>query len=176
MFILSNYAYFSGFLGFFLLGYLLGRVRMDPKWILPIWLLIPVWAGLETLFMHSQTKALKVMPDQWFDTLTVLVAPYTVLMFLGLKGLGERIQAGLSESSKWPRIFEALSHASFGIILIHVVVLEYMYNGVGSFHLAPYDFHPALSVPIVSIVGYLICLGLVYILQKIPLVREIVPE
>jgi surface polysaccharide O-acyltransferase-like enzyme len=171
---LAQLGYFSGFTGYFLLGYLLGRRNFDRKWILAIWLLLPLWAGAETYLMYRETKANKFMDDLWFDTLTIHVAPYTVLMFIALKGWGVRIQEKLAATSKLPAILEALSRASLGIILIHVAVLEVMYQGVGSFHLAPYDFHPALSVPIISIVSYAVCFAIVYLLQRIPFVKYIV--
>lgn len=172
---LMNYAFFSSFIGYFLLGHLLGRRALDWKWILAAWMLIPLWAAAETYFQYSQTRAFKSMQDQWFDTLTVLVIPYTVLCFIAFKGVGERIQRSLKESSRTPAIWETLSRASFGIILIHVFVLEVMYEGVGRFHLAPFDFHPALAVPVVSVVGYIICFAIVYVVQRIPFLRAILP-
>lgn len=171
---LSQLGYFSGFTGYFLLGYLLGRRDLDWKWTLAIWLLIPLWAAGETWLMYRETKIEKFMDDLWFDTLTIHVAPYTALMFIALKGLGQRIQSRLSAGSRAPAVWEALSRASLGIILIHVAVLEIMYQGIGGFHLAPYDFHPALSVPIISIVSYIISFGLVYLIQRIPLLKHTV--
>jgi surface polysaccharide O-acyltransferase-like enzyme len=172
---LMNYASFSGFIGYFLLGYLLGRLKLDSKWILAAWILIPLWVAAETYFQYSQTRALKAMQDQWFDTLTVMVIPYTLIMFVALKGLGEHVQSRLSPTSRVPGFWEAQSRASYGIILIHVVVLQVMYAGINGFHLAPFDFHPALAVPVVSIVGYIVCFGIVYVVQKIPILRSIVP-
>lgn len=173
---LTRLTYFSGFLGFFLLGYLLGRRDLDRKWTLAAWILLPIWAGAETYLMYRDVHANKLMNEQWFDTLTIHVAPYTALMFIALKGLGQRIQSRLAESSKVPVMWESLSRASLGIILIHVVVLEYMYTGFGGFHLAPYDFHPLLSVPVISVAGYAVCYGLVWVMQKIPLLRDTVPS
>lgn len=173
---LSNVGYFSGFIGLFLLGYLLGRRALDSKWLIPLWILILIWAGVETFFMYSQTRVQKVIQDQWFDTLTVMVVPYTILMFIALKALGERVQSRLSAHSKIPALFETLSRASLGVILIHVIILELMYAGVGNIHLGPMDFHPALSVPIVSIVGYAVCFGIVNLAQRIPFVRAILPS
>ncbi|MBV6395631.1 MAG: O-acetyltransferase WecH [Anaerolineales bacterium] len=171
---LTQFGYFSGFIGFFLLGYLLARFNLAPKWIAAICFLLPLWAAAETWGFHRLTRIEKVMPEQWFDTLTVFVVPYTALMFLALKGLGQRIQARLAASSKVSAVWEALSRASLGIILIHVFVLEIMYKGFGDIHLAPYDFNPALSIPIVSIVSYLICFTLVYAIQRVPILKNIV--
>lgn len=173
---LMNYAFFSGFIGYFLLGYLLGRLKLDPKWILLAALLIPLWAIAETYFQYSQTRAARSMQDQWFDTLTVMVIPYTVLCFIALKGWGERLQGSLKDSSRAPAVWEALSRASFGIILIHVFVVETIYTGVGGFHLAPTDFHPALSIPIISIFAYVICFAVVHVAQRIPFVRALLPS
>jgi surface polysaccharide O-acyltransferase-like enzyme len=173
---LTQYAYFSGFIGLFLLGYLLGKRDFDRKWVILAWILLPLWAGAETYAMYRDVKVNKIMSDQWFDTLTIYVAPYTVIMFVALKGLGIRIQNRLAADSKVPVIWEALSRASLGIILIHVFVLEYMYNGIGGFHLAPYDFHPLLSVWVVSLVSYAVCFAIVYLLQRIPLIRHVVPS
>ena len=173
---LTQFHYFNGFIGFLLLGYLLGRLNLDRKWILAAWILLPLWAAAETFGLYQQTRAAKFMDDTWFDTLTIFVAPYVVLCFIALKGLGQRIQSKLAAVSRLPAIVESLSRASLGIILIHVFVLEYMYTGVGGLHLAPDDFHPALSVPLVSVVGYLVCYAIVFALQKIPLLRDTVPS
>lgn len=172
----TQYAYFSGFIGFLLLGHLLGKLQLDRRWLPVLLLLLPLWAAGETYGLYQQTRATKLMNDQWFDTLTIFVTPYVVLSFLALKELGLLIQQKLADNSKFGMWLERLSRASLGVILIHVVVLEYMYSGVGGLHLAPYDFHPVLSVPIVSIVGYLICFVIVFFMQKIPLLRDVVPS
>ena len=172
---LMNFGAFSGFIGLFLLGHLLGRRTLDRKWYLMAWLLVPLWTIFETWFMYSQTRALKAMQDQWFDTLSILVVPASILAFIALKGWGEHLQRSLKESSRAPAIWETLSRASFGIILIHVFVVEAMYIGIGGVHLAPMDFHPALAIPLVSIVAYLICFAIVYVVQKIPFLRAILP-
>ncbi|MEW5939262.1 MAG: acyltransferase [Chloroflexota bacterium] len=173
---LTQFPYFGGFIGFLLLGYLLGKRDLSPKWILAAWILLPLWAGAETYSLYYQTKVNKLMNDAMFDTLTVYVTPYVLLSFLALKGLGQRIQANLAPGSRIPGLIETLGRASLGVILIHVFVLEYMYEGIGGIHLAPYDFHPALSVPVVSVVGYAICFAIVYVMQKIPLLRDTVPS
>jgi surface polysaccharide O-acyltransferase-like enzyme len=173
---LTQFAYFGGFIGFLLLGYLLGMRQVAAKWIRVAWVLLPLWAAAETYGLHAQTRSTKLMNDAWFDTLTVFVTPYVILSFIALKGLGHRIQVNLGAGSKFPAFLETLSRASLGVILIHVIVLEYMYTGIGRFHLAPYDFHPALSIPVVSVVGYFTCFIIVYVMQKIPLLREVVPS
>jgi surface polysaccharide O-acyltransferase-like enzyme len=173
---LTQFLYFGGFIGFLLLGYLLGKRDLPPKWTLAAWILLPLWAAALTAILYAQTKAAKVMNDAMFDTLTVYITPYVALSFLALKGLGQRIQLNLASGSRLPAVIETLGRASLGVILIHVFVLDYMYAGIGGIHLAPYDFHPAVSVPVVSVVGYLICFALVYVMQKIPLLRDTVPS
>jgi surface polysaccharide O-acyltransferase-like enzyme len=69
-----------------------------------------------------------------------------------------------------------LSRLSFGVILIHIFVREVMYEGIAGFHLAPYDFHPIISIPIVAIVMYAISCLLVAIIQRIPILRYVVPS
>ncbi len=173
---LTNLGYFGAFIGFLLLGYLLGKRDLDRKWVIAAWILLPLWAAAETFGIYREARLTDLMNDRWFDTLTVFVTPYVILSFIALKGLGQRIQSKLSENSKVPAAWEALSRASLGVILIHVFVLENMYNGIGGFHLAPYDFHPILSVPVVSLVGYAICFGIVWLMQRIPFLRDTVPS
>jgi surface polysaccharide O-acyltransferase-like enzyme len=171
---LTQFGYFSGFLGYFLLGYLLGNRKVDWKWTILFWGIIPVWAAAETYGMYRTTRIEKFMSDQWFDTLTVFVVPYTTVMFLALKGVGIKIQDHLKENSRLPKILEAFSRASLGIILVHVFILENLYKGVAGFHLAPYDFHPVLSIPLISIIAYFICFIIIFIAQKIPVVKYFV--
>jgi surface polysaccharide O-acyltransferase-like enzyme len=93
-----------------------------------------------------------------------------------LKDLGIRIQNRLAAGSRWPVWLEKVSRLSLGVILIHIFVQEVMYKGIGGFHLTPMDFHPILSVPIVSIVMYALSCLLVAILQRIPILRYVVPS
>jgi surface polysaccharide O-acyltransferase-like enzyme len=173
---LGGLGYFSSFLGPFLLGYLLGKKDIGRKWVVAAWILIPLTVAAETAYLYFQTDADKFMNDAWFDSLAINISFYGCCLYLTLKDLGLRLQAKIKAGSTLPVWLERLSRLSFGVILIHIFVRDVMYEGFAGFHLAPYDFHPILSVPIVSIVMYVISCLLVNLLQRIPIIRNIVPS
>jgi surface polysaccharide O-acyltransferase-like enzyme len=101
----------------------------------------------------------------WYTRINIVLMSFSA--FILLKGIGERItheRAGL-----W---FRRFAEASFGIYLIHAMVLIYLKRaGINAFS------GPAIiSVPAVSILGLLISWGMVAILQRIPMIREIAPS
>jgi surface polysaccharide O-acyltransferase-like enzyme len=173
---IGGLGYFSGFLGSFLLGYLLGKKEISRKWVIAGWILIPLTIAAETIYLYVQTDTDRFMNDAWFDSLAINVVFYTFWVYIVLKDLGIRIQNKIKADSKLPIWLEKLSRLSFGVILIHILVREVMYEGIAGFHLAPYDFHPIISIPIVAIVMYAISCLLVAVMQRIPILRYVVPS
>lgn len=90
----------------------------------------------------------------------------------------------LVKSIKWDRVFakkqdffvkgiETLSRASFGIYLLHFIILnELVRSGIGVLKV---DAPSILRVPITDITVFSISFVVIYLLRKIPLVKKIVP-
>jgi surface polysaccharide O-acyltransferase-like enzyme len=66
------------------------------------------------------------------------------------------------------------SRASFGIYLIHMMVIGWMTNNppFNALFASTMDW---LVIPVLTLVGYVISFAFVFVIQKIPVVRSLVP-
>lgn len=77
---------------------------------------------------------------------------------------------------KIEKVITVIAEASMGIYLIHPMLLYYIRNGVfGVFLLSPSFLSPIVSVPLVTALLFVVSLIIVITMQKIPLIRKIVP-
>jgi surface polysaccharide O-acyltransferase-like enzyme len=67
------------------------------------------------------------------------------------------------------------SSTSFGIYLVHMIVLELLSSGVLGFTLGPTAFHPLLAIPLTSLVVFLGSLTLSLLIQASRWTRWMIP-
>ncbi|MGM0805767.1 MAG: acyltransferase [Bacillota bacterium] len=160
---------FWGFTGYFLLGYLLAKHSLSKKIRILIYmggligLLITIFG---TYFATSSKGALDIF---WIDYL----APNTVLVSTAIFVL---FKHAYTFKSSFVSSFAA---ASFGIFLIHPVFLTLykssIFQELFGFALHSRTIHVMFGVPVTFIVVTLSSYIAVVILQKIPIVKNIVP-
>ena len=88
--------------------------------------------------------------------------------FLLLKDLGQR-------QERTCNAVKALSAESFGIYLIHILVIDLLRRGFFGFRLFSWIAPPAYMIPLTALVVYLVSFGIIFLLRKIPVVRLLVP-
>lgn len=148
---------------YFLLGSYL--VRFPPKKPLRISLYASaVISYLFTIGVIIFTQTHPGSMEQPFDfALTDLLM--TAAIFLLFK-------QGISDSSsKSHRFFRLLSVSSFGIYLVHPFVIDALEFHAG---LTTLSFSPVLSVPVLTLLVFLISLGITIVLRKIPVLKTYV--
>lgn len=159
--------FFTEYIGYFLIGYLLGRVSISTRtaWLSAV---VFVAAGSYTMFATynlSNQAGDYVSYYQWYLTLNAAVA--SISAFILFRKIGEAIQN--ERFGMWLRRF---AQASFGIYLIHVfflIVLKRM--GFDAFSGPAYISVPALSLT-VTLISWLV----IAIIQKIPILKEVAPR
>jgi surface polysaccharide O-acyltransferase-like enzyme len=67
-----------------------------------------------------------------------------------------------------------LSRASFGIYLAHVIVMAQFF-AVPPFSLLPQIGSNIYMIPLLGLLGFILTFVLIFILQKIPILKKIVP-
>lgn len=67
--------------------------------------------------------------------------------------------------------FISLAECSFGIYLIHPVIMNLLYKVIG---LQPIMFNPVVSIPLFCVAFILPCHLTVWLMKKIPVVRQLV--
>ncbi len=165
------------FLGHFLFGALFKRVQLRLRKEHLLALAGVLAAGVYTT-AYLTYKFTRGRPDhsldEWFYA---YYSPNVVLMsaisFVLLFAIFSRPQLQCL-----PIVAPLLRHigaTSFGIYFTHVILLECLGTGVFGYPLTATTFHPSLSIPLLTLIVVLTCAALLYFVQKIPVVRYLVP-
>ena len=165
--------YVSGFLGYFVAGYFLGRLDFSTKqiWIAVGVLILVVIA--KTLWAYSLTADGGKFDTNLFEYLTWHLVVSSFAGFITLKGLALYLEKWVSPSIE--KIVLIISGATFGIYLIHPKVLELLETGALGFQLSTSSTHPLLAIPLTVLATFLLSFVVIYLLQRIPLIKLSVP-
>ena len=157
--------FFTGYIGYFVLGYYLGKRDYSRFQLI-------VAAGVFLLGLFATfagihiTKQIEPYIDYFerYLSLNVIVMAAAGFVLLSRAKIGGGLQ----------KFIEPQSRASFGIYLIHVMVLGWMMNHApfNAWYASTADW---LVIPALTIAGYIISFVIVFVMQKIPVVRSLVP-
>lgn len=155
----------AGYAGYYLLGYLLGRSEFTraQSWGFALLFAFMCVSDVAMIYLSSVID----YHTQYFgDYLSINIVLMSVSAFALLKrvSVGDRINALLAP----------LGRASFGIYLIHVIVLDAL-MGVDVFAALSSAGNSLYMIPLLGLLVFLISFSIVYVLQKIPFLRMIVP-
>jgi surface polysaccharide O-acyltransferase-like enzyme len=161
-----------GFVGFFVFGYLLGGATLSRGRIV-----LSMLIGLLGLLATFTGTYLLTSSSGQFDgffyefvSLNVILASGAAFLLLRRMAEAKPFMA-LSVHA----VTRALAVSTFGIYLVHVIVIEMLSDWIPFLHINPFMGNAIWSVPLVSVVVFLISFLIVRILQKIPLLKSIVP-
>ncbi len=163
-----EFPFLSGYIGYFVLGFFLAGIPLTPKFLFLLSLVF-VASFIFTFFaIYFGMQSVKY--DQFYEQyLSLNVILMSSSAFLLLKSINDFIP---ESSKKW---LVPLSGASFGIYLLHVLVMDLF-----EIYLPP--ILPFLKtgstlfvMPVVGVSAFLLCLVIILIVQKIPLAKYTVP-
>ncbi len=158
----------SGYVGYYIIGYLLAKVNLSRRGqilsALGIIIAIAVTFFGTNLF-SDDASPLKFYLYSYFSPPTVMAA---LCGFLLLKYLGQH----LGQASKIIRI---ISNTSFGIYLTHIFIIELLRKGTFGFRLYSWMGPSWYMIPITAIAVFFISFTIVFVLQKIPIIKLLVP-
>jgi surface polysaccharide O-acyltransferase-like enzyme len=162
------------YVGFFILGHYLRDVTVPGKRVLPLLMLIVGSLIFTQIITNSLTRAMDGTFDNFFvlnDSFNLVIA--AVCLFIFLKSLDYdrifRVLPFLRTIIMW------ISTCSLGIYFIHVMIIELLASGRLGFKLDALAFQPLLAIPLTSILVMGLSILFVSLLQRIPIVRNIVP-
>ncbi|MFA6151832.1 MAG: acyltransferase family protein [Chitinophagaceae bacterium] len=158
-----DFSYFSGYLGYFVLGYYLSVKKFQSRRIISLSIAGFVLGNLITFFGTAYLTRKSGEPIQYFyENMTINILLVSVSFFMFFKNVV------LRKTRFSALCINFLNRYSYGIYLVHVLFLmllaEYKISGEST--------HPSIGIPIVV----LICLTLssitVYLVNKIPVVGK----
>jgi surface polysaccharide O-acyltransferase-like enzyme len=175
---LTNYDYkvgielyfFTGYVGYYVLGYYLTAVEFSKKEkrLLYIMSMVCVVTTMIGTFILSKIKGTYV--DDFNDFLFPNIIMMTIGVFVFIKSIDwERI---IKRDSGINKFILDMSALSFGIYLIHLLVLELLQNY--------YKFdaritNPLISIPFVSMVIMVISYIVIKFMKRLPIIEKFVP-
>jgi len=151
-------SYFSGFLGYLILGYYLSLLKFSSKWkksYSVLLLLMGIAITVIGTFRYSTGKG--SFNPLFYGFLTPNVLLTSVGLFMLINNFSFK-----SATPEYLRNF--LCRYSFGIYLVHVVVLSELNKaGLNCFYI-----HPAVGITLTTIVCLFISGVLVYVVSRLP--------
>ena len=165
--------YISGFLGYYIAGYYLGRREYSVKVIGIAAALIVLSVVGKTIWAYSLTADGGKFDTNLFDYLKWHVILLSLVGFIVFKNAALFIEQRISPAVE--QILVTVSKATFGIYLVHIMVLRFMNDGIFGFRLYTDSFHPLFAIPVTALISFIISFAIIYPLKKIPLLNKIVP-
>lgn len=160
-----EYYFLNGYVGYFIFGYLAGRLQFTRthKLIAAMVFLVNLILTLMGFYFLDLYDIKSQYLDSYLSVNIVLMSASLFVMFTETH-VPDRLYSSVS----------LLSRASFGIYLVHVLVMTEFFslplfsslNLIGS---AEY------MIPLLGLLSYILSLLLVVVLQKIPILKYIVP-
>lgn len=157
---------FTGYVGYFLLGYYLHKYSMNILWKIVIYelgicsVIITIFGG--QYFVVEENRAFNLFFGN--HMITTFFEGMAIVVFIKSNKYIEKMNINPLRSKK----IITLSSLTFGMYLIHDMVLK-LFTKVGFTTLS---FNPILSIIILVIAVFIISAVLVYILKKIPLINK----
>ena len=162
----------TGFVCFLILGYLLGEITLTRGrvvWSVVIWMLATF---VTTLGTYVLTRNSGEFDGFFYDFVSLNVILASAAAFLLLRWMSE------TEPLNFLRVqgtVRSLALSSFGIYLIHIIVIEILSGWLPGVQIDTAMGHALWSIPLLSTLVFSLSYFAVRILQHIPLVKRIVP-
>ena len=156
--------FLGGFVAYFVLGYYLNNVEVSKKSRYCIYVLMVLSRVFTVMVTHTLSMEDGVANTEWLGYLlpTTYIAVCGVFLFFKYE------LSRIKFSDKMIKVIMHLSKMSFGIYLVHVIVISIIVeNGISTLY-----FNPILSVPVISLLVMLISYLVVLIISKIPVLNK----
>ena len=161
----------QGFIGYFVLGYFIRRYVTEKSVLMAwgFWVVSLLLCAVGTYFLSRHFHAFNAL---LYDNMSPNVVFFTAAFFIIMKNAGPFFERRMSPGFRASTI--GLSAASFGIYLIHPMILDAMIKARWGFVLKGDMPHPVYTIPLAAVVTYALSFLAVSIIQKIPWLRRIV--
>lgn len=150
--------FFGGYIAYFLAGWYIVHIEIKQKWLMyVIYFLSAVSLVAIVLYVHftgDYTNA--------YQNISVPVFLYSVGVFLALNNINFNL------SEKTAKKLEKLSKLTFGVYIIHVLILDMFIK------LFPYSRYGALYIIVSFAVVVFVSFLVSYIVSKIPVLKKII--
>jgi surface polysaccharide O-acyltransferase-like enzyme len=166
----SNVLTIPWWIGYFMLGAYLLTVRVRRS-ILLIFLLLGFTSTAVGTYMIAATVggSLTYFFQGYFSPTTILAAVMLFLLLNTIKAPSNQMESSHSKVS-W--LLSKISQNTLPIYLFHVMILESLQRGYFGVTFSGNTLNSIIEVPLLAVVTLFICLGVIIILKKIPVLKR----
>lgn len=159
-----DFTFFSGYLGYFVLGYYLSEKEfelklLNKKILAFVFLILVLFTAYGTYYLTSSQESLN---EEFFKYLSPNIVLLSITAFLWLM----KFQIKNVRLSKW---MQTVNKYSFGIYLVHIIVLRILKN----LSIDWTFIHPLVGIPLTACICFVSSFAIIFILNKIPLGKYI---
>ncbi|MBV6394732.1 MAG: O-acetyltransferase WecH [Anaerolineales bacterium] len=166
--LIFDLGFLTSYIGYFILGYLLARIRITKPMAAVAALVYIVMAVYTLHFTHVFSVGQGKLVDYFQYLLSWNIALLAVSLYILLRAWADHIFR--VPRPRLAKFAAQLTAASFGIYLIHVFVINWM----NSLHISPLTNPAALWIPVTTLAVFFVSWIIIAILMKIPYLRAVV--
>ena len=157
--------FLNGYIGYFIFGYLAGRLQFTSrhKLMAAAVFVVSLLVTLTGLYLFEIYSIKSQYLDSYLSVNIVLMST-SLFVFLAEIQVSDRLYS----------IVSVLSRTSFGVYLVHVMVMTEIFS-VSFFSPLTSMGSAVYMIPFMGLLGYLLSFVLIVILQKTPVLKHIVP-
>lgn len=160
----ANIHFMLGYSSYFILGHVIHNTELSKNQVRGIYF-TGVLGLLFTIVASAYVSIRQEAPYHFYGNFTV----NTLLVAIAVFTFGKTYLNGMLRPCGKTNLLMYLSKCSFGVYLIHLLVLDTFRVFL---KLTPQSFNPFLSVPVISLLVYCISFLLSYVLNKVPFVNR----
>lgn len=157
----------NGYIMFLILGYLISTTNLTKKKRMLIYCLGVIAAITRYLYTYCFSIRDEIVNRDLFDYCSAVSVLLAISVFVFIKNINwEKM---INKFKITPKILSEISACSFGVYLIHMLVKNHVTD------ILKLNVFSIWYRTIGAVGLYIICLMIVYIIKKIPIVKKIVP-
>ncbi|MEH7224659.1 acyltransferase family protein [Bacillus sp. JJ1566] len=156
------------YVGYFILGYYLSTYTISRKLQISSYIgaIIGLFATFSLTYIYTKSAG-GALSEFWYEYHSPNVFLVSVGVFILFKSREESL------SKPIPMLFQWINQTSFGIYLIHILVMSLFMESI--FNKIYYNLHPIISIPLNVAIVITISLIAVIIIRRIPVIKKIIP-
>ena len=161
----------SGFIGFFVLGNYLQKIKLRSSILYGLLIACFVATIFGVWLLNYPLSTLGQGPF-FFNYLTAPAIVGSAALFLILLKFRPDWPGTNHKSSS--RLVQSISRNTLPIFLFHVIILETFERGLLGFKLSFTTLNPIIEIPLLAVLAFFITLGLVLLMKKVPILRKLI--
>lgn len=161
----------GGWVGYFVLGNYLQKIKARTLILYGLLVLSFVWTALGLWLMNYPLTALG-QGYFFFDYLAANIVIGSVALFMLLLRFHPDWPSNKPTALK--RLVQAISRNTLPIFLFHVIILECFERGFFGFTLTSATLNPIIEIPLTAAFTLFLTLGLVLLMRKVPVLNKLI--